>query len=158
MKIVYIAHAISSDVPKNLRRIREILRMILVSGQDHYCPIAPYLPLFDVLDNSNPEHYKLGLNANKHYFERRFVDELWVFGEDISRGVRQEAAWAYEFGIPVIKATILKNGQTMMQSLSQKEWAFLFAETDGPPLGIFHEACRSTLNPMPPFLAISTQE
>lgn len=104
-KIVYIAHPISNDVERNLARIESIVGLLMTRDSPwggRVQPIAPYLSLFGCLNNSDPKHYALGLESNRVYFERKFVDELWVCADPMkSKGVQTEIAWAQKYNIPV---------------------------------------------------------
>lgn len=106
MRIVYIAHPISHDVENNIKRIEAILNYYMncqLARERRIWPIAPYLHAFDHLRNETPEDYELGLDSNRHYFERRFINELWVCGDPtLSRGVQKEIGWAHTFGISII--------------------------------------------------------
>ena len=67
--------------------------------------MAPYLVALQVLDDKIVEERALGIEANHACLERRFVDELWLFGDRISEGMRGEIELAHKFGIPVVPKT-----------------------------------------------------
>lgn len=100
-KRVYIAHPIGGDVPGNVAKVKSIMKQVLDSGFN-VMPLAPYLTMLELLNDEDPADRQRGMNSNKAYFDKRFIDELWVCGEH-SAGVRLEIAWARENGIPVIK-------------------------------------------------------
>lgn len=101
MKIVYIAHPISGDVEDNLEKIRKIIRMLNLSYTD-VVPFAPYWVDCHALDDSNPEERKKGIMNDHEFFKRKCIDEIWLFGDHISEGMKSEIRLAKELAIPVI--------------------------------------------------------
>jgi hypothetical protein len=105
MKIVYVAHPIGGDVKRNMElveaRCGEIYR-----NRPEILPIAPYLMALRFLDDNDPSDRARGVAFNKELFERRgVIDELWLFGPRISRGMWEEVTWARARGIPVVPMT-----------------------------------------------------
>lgn len=45
------------------------------------------------------------MQANLAYFHRRFVDELWLYGDRISPGMKIEIELAHTLGIPIVAKT-----------------------------------------------------
>ena len=68
-------------------------------------PVAPYLVSLQYLDDTIAEDRLLGMEANHECFHRRYIDELWLFGDRISEGVKGEVKLALQYGIPVIPKT-----------------------------------------------------
>ena len=104
MKIVYIAHPVGGDVKGNIKKIVEIGREINMNNQG-VVPIAPYI--FDLLclNDDVQEERARGMANGEALFLRKFIDEVWVYGDRISSGVRSEILMARELGIPVIPKT-----------------------------------------------------
>ncbi|MFA5841995.1 MAG: DUF4406 domain-containing protein [Candidatus Paceibacterota bacterium] len=98
-KTVFIAHPIAGDVTGNTREILQICEQV---HKDGYIPVAPYLVSLQYLDDTVEEDRQLGIDANLECFRRRFIDELWLFGKHISKGMREEIMLARELNIPVI--------------------------------------------------------
>jgi hypothetical protein len=108
MKTVFIAHPISGDVRYNLRRVLDICEAIHRSNTDarkKIVPVAPYIGSLMYLDDDVWEEHELGVEASHECFRRKFVDELWLFGDRISAGMREEIELARRFDIPVIPKT-----------------------------------------------------
>lgn len=97
-KLVFIAHPIRGDVASNMKKVFAICEEVRKEG---HTPIAPYLtlprPTDEVIKNRG-----LGLWANLTTFERGYVDELWLYGDGISDGMKIEVALAKKLGIPVV--------------------------------------------------------
>jgi hypothetical protein len=97
-KTIFIAHPISGDVENNLKKVMDICKEIHTVDT---IPIFPsslwrnYLPVGDVT-----KHWA-GL-VNDEYFKRGMVDEVWVYGEIITEGMKKEIDLAYAYEIPVI--------------------------------------------------------
>jgi len=99
-KIVYIAHPIAGDLERNLERIRVIVKMV-----NHiYTDIVPFVPYYaDVvsLDDNDPGDRARGIANSREIFLRGVIDEVWLFGDEVSPGMRAETELAKELGIPV---------------------------------------------------------
>ena len=68
-------------------------------------PIAPYLVSLQYLNDEVVEDRQLGIDANHECFRRGYVDELWLFGDRISEGMKGEILLAREMDIPVVPKT-----------------------------------------------------
>lgn len=101
-KTVFIAHLMAGDIFTNTRKVLKICAEVYKEG---HLPVAPYLVSIQFLDDTIEEDLKLGIDANVACFERRFVDELWLFGDQISKGMRGEIILARELNIPIIAKT-----------------------------------------------------
>ena len=100
-KIIYIAHPIGGDVPGNLQKVGEIYRQISLYRPD-VIPFAPYIATISCLDDNVPQERAIGFEHNKGFFDRRIIDEVWLYGDRISNGMAQEIEWANRLGIPVV--------------------------------------------------------
>jgi len=99
-KIIYIAHPIGGDVPGNLEKIGAIYRSL--SLQKLVIPFAPYIAPISCLDDNVPQERAIGFEHNKALFDRKAMDEVWLYGDRISNGMAQEIEWANRMGIPVV--------------------------------------------------------
>jgi|GEM_PF-1614812 len=97
-KMVFIAHPISGDVENNCRRVLEICRQI------HTKEVIPVFPRFTWSQylGDSPEDKELAVAVNEAYFRSGAVDELWVYGDEISDGMKREIRLAFELGIKVV--------------------------------------------------------
>ena len=102
VKIVFVAHPISGDVKGNVKKVLAICAKIHTRN---IIPVAPYLIALQYLNDEVVEDRELGMAANHECFYRRYVDELWLFGDRISSGMIGEIKLAREMGIPVIAKT-----------------------------------------------------
>ncbi|HDY89558.1 MAG TPA: DUF4406 domain-containing protein [bacterium] len=101
MKIAYIAHPISGEVKKNLKKILQIVRIINMT-EANTVPFAPYIPDCYSLDDSNPNERERGIRNDIELFNRGFIDELRLYGPKISEGMLHEIKLAKRLGIPII--------------------------------------------------------
>lgn len=111
MKIVYIAHPIGGNVKRNLQRIEDIVRHINIKTKD-VIPFAPYWLDCHALDDAIREERERGIRNNAEYFKRKVFDELWLFGDRISEGMKHEIELAESLGIPVVCKSTLFNYQS----------------------------------------------
>lgn len=102
VKTVFVAHPVSGDVKGNVKKVLKICAEIHTRN---IIPIAPYLISLQYLNDEIVEDRALGMAANHECFYRGFVDELWLFGDRISKGMVGEIKLAWERGIPVIAKT-----------------------------------------------------
>jgi hypothetical protein len=106
MKVIYIAHPISGDIKGNLEKIRLIVRKLNLSYSD-IVPFAPYWLDCHALDDNNPAERQRGIQNDITLFEKKFIDEVWLFGDRISTGMQAEIDLATKLGIPVIDKTFI---------------------------------------------------
>ncbi len=110
MKIVYIAHPISGDVQNNLMKITVIVRKLNLQYSD-VIPFVPYFVDCHALDDYIPKERARGIKNDREFFNRKIIDELWLFGNRISDGMVEEIKLAKINDIPIIpcsKETILE--------------------------------------------------
>ena len=104
MKIVYIAHPISGDIAGNLEKVRQIIRHINITEWD-VLPFAHYFVDCYALDDKTPEERERGIKNDIALMRAGFIDELWLFGDRISNGMRHEIKLAKELGIKIVAMT-----------------------------------------------------
>jgi|SRR3989344_1034166 len=102
MKTVFIAHPISMDIKGNTEKILAICREL---HSHDIIPVAPYLVSLQYLNDEMVEDRQLGVSANMECFHRRYIDELWLYGNCISSGMKEEVELARSLGIPIIPMT-----------------------------------------------------
>ena len=83
--LVYICSPFSGKVKKNKRKARKYCRFAL---EQHTIPFAPHLLFPQFMDDSSPEERQLAMFMNMIMLGP--CEELWVFGERISAGMKQE--------------------------------------------------------------------
>jgi len=102
MKTVFVAHPIAGDIEGNMKKVLAICEQI---HSKEIIPIAPYLVSLQYLNDEVVEDRQLGIDANHECFRRGYVDELWLFGDRISEGMKGEILLAREMDIPVVPKT-----------------------------------------------------
>lgn len=102
MKIVYIAHPVSGNVEENVIKILALCKKYHTAK---VFPFAPYLVSLQYLDDNVPKDREKGVKANIELFERGFIDELWVCGYKVSRGMEKEIELAERLRIPIVYKT-----------------------------------------------------
>ncbi|MDE5754374.1 MAG: DUF4406 domain-containing protein [Oscillospiraceae bacterium] len=83
--LVYICSPFSGKVKKNKRKARRYCRFAL---EQHTIPFAPHLLFPQFMDDSSPEEHQLAMFMNMIMLGH--CEELWVFGDRISAGMKQE--------------------------------------------------------------------
>jgi hypothetical protein len=101
-KVVFIGHPVSGDIEGNIKKILAICKKV---HSDEIIPCVPYLVSLQYLDDSVVEDRDMGIVANLECFHRGYIDELWLFGDNISKGMEQEIELAMELGVPIIPKT-----------------------------------------------------
>ena len=102
-KVVYIAHPIGGDVQGNLAKIRKIVKSIY--NNPKYATVVPLVPYYlDVLllNDDVPAERQRGLNHGLALLTKNsFINEVWLCGNKISQGMKNEAFAAFSAGIKV---------------------------------------------------------
>ena len=93
MKKVYICAPLGGDVEGNLERVKRYTRYALM------CGTAPVVPHFYALclDDDNQKEREIGLAAGLGMLW--FCDELWVFGQTVTEGMKQEIQFCKHLNI-----------------------------------------------------------
>lgn len=83
-KKVYICAPLGGNVQQNLERAIRFVTYALRSG------VAPVVPHFYALclDDADPKQREIGMSAELSLLW--FCDEMWIFGEEITDGMREE--------------------------------------------------------------------
>jgi hypothetical protein len=95
MKKVYICSPLGGNVSYNIEKAKRFARYAFK------CGMAPVIPHFyaTILDDENPKERKLGVQAGLSLLF--MCDELWVFGDVISKGMKKEIRFANKLNIKV---------------------------------------------------------
>ncbi|MBQ8731531.1 MAG: hypothetical protein IJY82_01695 [Oscillospiraceae bacterium] len=93
MKKVYICAPLGGDVESNLERVKRYTRYALMCGT---APVVPHFYALCLDDNDQTER-EIGLAAGLGMLW--FCDELWVFGQDITEGMKQELQFCKHLNI-----------------------------------------------------------
>lgn len=101
MQTIYLAHPIGGNIEENLEAIRGIIRTIAQYRQD-VVPFVPYYAYVVSLNDAIPEQRAQAMAWNEHILRSGMVKQLWLTGNNISAGMKEEIRIAEEMGIPVI--------------------------------------------------------
>lgn len=104
MKIVYIAHPIGGNVEANLKKVQRLIGAINRNFPD-ILPFAHYVVDCLCLNDDIPEQRERGIKNDREFLRRGFIDELWLCGDHISKGMESEAKLAKSLNIPIVNKT-----------------------------------------------------
>lgn len=97
MKKIYVCSPFSGDIKNNVEKAKEYCEYV-VKGCGAI-PIAPHIYFTQFLDDTIPEEREFGTVAGLELLSE--CDELWYFGDKISKGMAAEIIAAKEQGIEV---------------------------------------------------------
>lgn len=104
MKVIYIAHPVSGNVDGNITKILKIVRLLNLSNPD-IVPFAPYVTDLLALDDKDAAERERGIKNNTALFINGAIDEVWLYGDRISSGMKAEIELAKSCNIPVVSKT-----------------------------------------------------
>ena len=99
MKCVYICAPLGGNTEENLKKVRRYAEYAL------RCGTAPVVPHFyaGCLDDNNPKDREVGLAAGMSLLW--LCDEVWVFGDTVTDGMRAELQFCKNLNIRIQKIT-----------------------------------------------------
>jgi len=103
-KLIFVSSPYSDDPDEGTKMARRYCRIVTDQG---HIPFAPHLIYTQFLDDSNENERKIGIAAGLAFLGK--CDELWAFGENMSRGMKLEINEAIRLGLPVLYLD--KNGE-----------------------------------------------
>lgn len=92
-KIIYVCSPYSGDIENNVELAKKASRFVVDRG---HVPITPHLLLPQFMSEENERDLAIELNANL----LDVCDELWYFGNIVTKGMQGEILHATRFGIP----------------------------------------------------------
>jgi len=101
MKIVYIAHPISGDIENNLTDLRRIVRKINIEHKN-IVPFVPYYVDIVSLDDNVAEERLRGIANDTAIIESGIINEMWLTGQRISKGMEAEKDLAIRHSIEIV--------------------------------------------------------
>lgn len=126
-KVIYICAPLKGDVAANIARAREHCKALIEAG---YMPYAPHVALDGVLDDNSPQERETALKIGVEMVKR--CNELWVFGNVISEGMKTEIEIASRENIPIkfygAKAAIHTVAEWIEAQLSVKSYNAFVAD------------------------------
>ena len=93
MKKVYICSPLGGNIEKNLEQVKHYTKYALK------CGTAPVVPHFYALclDDNDPKEREIGIAAGLNLLW--FCDEMWIFGDRISEGMKTEIQFCKNLNI-----------------------------------------------------------
>ena len=97
MKKVYVCAPLGGNVEENLKKVKTYTEYAL------RCGAAPVVPHFyaECLDDKNPKDREVGLAAGMSLLW--LCDEVWVFGDTVTDGMRAELQFCKNLNIRIRK-------------------------------------------------------
>ena len=99
MKRVYVCAPLGGSIEENLKKVK------IYTAYALRCGTAPVVPHFyaECLDDNNPKDREVGLAAGMSLLW--LCDEVWVFGDTVTDGMRAELQFCKNLNIRVRKIT-----------------------------------------------------
>ena len=99
MKKVYVCAPLGGNIEENLKKVKTYTEYAL------RCGTAPVVPHFyaECLDDNKPKDREVGLAAGMSLLW--LCDEVWVFGDAVSDGMKNELQFSKNLNIRVRKIT-----------------------------------------------------
>lgn len=107
-KMVYVCSPLKGDLQTNIALAN---KHSLYTVQQGYLGIAPHAVCTQYLDDNKPEDRSLGLELGLEFL--RYCQEIWVFGNILSQGMRTEIRYAYEKGLPIRHFIFSESGESI---------------------------------------------
>lgn len=95
-KIIYVCSAYRGDVKGNTVKARKYCRFV---ADNKHIPLAVHLLFPQFLRDDKPSERKLGITMGLQLLA--YCEELWLFGSEISDGMKAEVAEAKRLGITI---------------------------------------------------------
>ena len=97
MRKIYICSALRGAMEDNICKARMYCEYVV--REHRMIPIAPHIYLTQFLNDENAEDREFGLKAGLSPLSE--CDELWYFGDQVTRGMADEICYALGHDIPV---------------------------------------------------------
>ena len=93
---VYIASPLRGDVERNIQRAKEYCRFVIKQNK---LPFCPHIYFTQFLNDNIESERRIGMLYGIHMLNR--CKELWVFGDRISEGMKNEIETAKDRNMPI---------------------------------------------------------
>lgn len=97
MKKIYVCSPLSGDIENNIENAKAYCEYVV--KECGAIPIAPHIYFTQFLDDNAPDERAFGIMAGLQLLSE--CDELWYFGDRVSKGMVTEIIAAKEQKIPV---------------------------------------------------------
>jgi len=98
--VVFVAHPVRGDTEANIAAARKIFSELHLD--DSIIPVAPYLARHGLIDQKSDHGHQLAFGADRQYFVRNFIEQLWLYGDHISDGMWEVVELALECFVEVV--------------------------------------------------------
>ena len=100
MRMVYICHPLAKpSVEENIKITRKIVQDIINTEGPSVLPLSPHLYFPQILDDGKSKDRNFGMEYAMYFLRRS--DEVWVYGDVISEGMKKELEEASGLKIPI---------------------------------------------------------
>ena len=82
---IFICSKLRGNIKQNIERAKRFSRYVLMQG---HIPFTPHIYFTQFLDELNEEERNQGINAGLEWL--KLCDEVWVFDQEISEGMKKE--------------------------------------------------------------------
>jgi len=96
-KKVFICSQLRGEFEENIEKAKKYSRFAVLTG---FLPITPHIYFTHFLNDNHKEEREIGMSLGRELLSA--CDELWIFGEIISEGMKLEIELAKGLNIPVL--------------------------------------------------------
>lgn len=97
LKKVYICAPLGGDIERNIENVKRYTRYALLCGT---APVVPHYYALSLDDNIETER-EIGMTAGLAMLW--FCDEMWIFSDEITKGMESELRFCRNLYIPMKK-------------------------------------------------------
>lgn len=97
LKKVYICAPLCGDIERNIENVKRYTRYALLCGT---APVVPHYYALSLDDNNETER-EIGMTAGLAMLW--FCDEMWIFSDEITKGMESELRFCRNLYIPMKK-------------------------------------------------------
>ena len=105
MKIIYIAHPVGAGtkegIEANLADLRRIIKKVNLETKN-IIPFCPYYADVVSMDDNNSLERKRGIMNDTKVLKSGIIDELWLTGDRVSKGMTEELELCMRLGIKIV--------------------------------------------------------
>ena len=97
MRKIYVCSALRGNQEENIKLARIYCEYVV--RESGHLPVAPHIYFTQFLEDNNSQDREFGINAGLSLLSE--CDELWYFGDRVTRGMTNEICFALKHGIRV---------------------------------------------------------
>ena len=88
MRVAYVCAPLAGYLKKNISNAKKFGKFLFDRGM---APVIPHI-YAEILDDKEPYDRELGMNADRSLLFK--CDEMWVFGDKFTKGMKEEIHFA----------------------------------------------------------------